>query len=832
MVVAHGTPSVDGDLDDAVWQTACFQSDFEQQAPAYGQPPSHPIRVAVAMDDDTLYVAARMFAANADELDDALTQRDDLSQAERFIVSIDPSNTKRIAYSFAVSVAGVRSDWVHTDDTQGARDYTWNPVWRARTKRYADGWSAELAMPLAQLRLPTQALTSWGIDFNWFIPHLPEDIFWRAIPHDKTAWASMFGSLVEVPPVTARLGLELLPYVATRLAVGEVAPAAPAHRVEKGIEAGLDAKLRPLPGLVVAATLNPDFGQVDVDPAFVNLTAYEVRLTEKRPFFVENNALFADSPLQFFYSRRIGALPRVLPTTSQGEAITAIDLPQSVRILGAVAAGGYVASRTQVAALAALTDETSADAIVGAGRRAVVVAPLTAWSAARVEQQLGNSVIGATATAVRRSLGGTDLAPLLPSSALGVGADANLRTEDRAYELTTYAGLTDVAGSHAAIATIANGSAHYFQRPDETYARLADSATHLAGWSAGVFGGKRAGAWQGDLGGYAESPRYEVNDLGRLQSADDTGLEASLEYLHTMPSTHIYQWNLGGSASQEWNFGGMRKPALIGASGGLTLAKFSTVRADATFFTPGTQDDLTRGGPRMAVGWASHADLGASTPSERRVQLSASLGVDESPTLARGVAASARLALRATPALRFDLAPSLTVAEDHRQYVGEVDGAGGGDQTFGRRYLFGHLRRAEAALELRATWSLSPDLVLTLYAQPFASVGRFDRIGELAATASADVRWYPTAAHGDGTRDIVDGAAQFSIAEPDYTVLSLRSTAVLKWELRPGSTLFVVWQQARGGGEAISHPLHSEIPSVFTQNAIHTLAIKFSYWFG
>lgn len=414
---AKGPIVVDGDLGEEAWQRACWIEDFEQQQPVYRAKPSHRIRMAVAIADETIYVAARMWSDGPEDLDDALTQRDDLSQAERIIVSVDPTNTKRTAYSFAVSVAGVRSDWLHTDDSQGARDQTWNPVWTAKTKVYTDGWSAELAMPLAQMRLPAEPLPSWGIDFNWYIPHRHEDVFWRAVSPDTTAWSSIFGALVDLPPIEDRFSVELLPYVASRVAVNEAHPAPPGHRFLAGFEAGLDAKLRPRSGLVISATINPDFGQVDVDLAFVNLSAFEVLLAEKRPFFVENKSIFANSLANLFYTRRIGALPRVLPSAD------AIDLPSAVRILGAVAFGGYLAERTQIAAISALTDETGADAIVAGHRVHVPIAPLASWNAVRLEQQLGKHVIGATATAVRRDVTDPAIAALLPKSAIAGSVD-------------------------------------------------------------------------------------------------------------------------------------------------------------------------------------------------------------------------------------------------------------------------------------------------------------------------------------------------------------------------------------------------------------------------
>jgi hypothetical protein len=825
---ARGTPTVDGRVDDEVWQHACWISDFEQKGPVYGAAPTHPLKVAVALDHDTLYVAARMWSAGPDDLDDALTERDVTDQAERFIVSIDPTHTRRLAYSFAVTARGVRADWLHTDDTEGDRDMSWNPVWVAKTQLLPDGWSAELAIPLSQVRLPREPAERWGINFNWYLPRRNEDVFWRAVPKDRTAWASYFGELVGLPPLHPGLNLELLPYVAARGSVNEAQVAPPMHRVLGGFEAGIDAKLRPLPGLTINATVNPDFAQVEADPAFVNLTAYEVQLEEKRPFFVENNSQFHNYEATYFYSRRIGGLPNRLP------AFDAIDLPTSVRILGAAAAGGYIAPRTSLVAVTAVTDRTSASAIVDSRRTDLVVSPLTWWSAARIEQQLDDtSVAGVTATFVQRALGGTGLEPLLDRTAFVTSANALLRTSDGVWELFPWIGLSGVFGSAASITAIEESSAHYFQRPDQSYLHVDTTAHRLLGWNGGAFVTKREGLWTGDAGVSLESPGWELNDLGVLHRADGIQLSGEFTRTQTVPTEHLYAWHAGASASQELTFGGQREPATLGASIGATRPSFWSTVVQVGGTTPGELPDLTRGGPLMHVGYATEATWNVSSPSGRTNQLNTHVVAQASPTLETGVHAQVTLSTRLASALRLDLTPSIEAVETQRQYLDTVTTAGGGTETYGARYIFGHLHRKEAAVQLRATLSLSPDLVITVFAQPFVSVGKYDQIGELTRAGGDQVRWYDLAVHGPGQRTVVDGTSAFALPEPNYAVASLRSTAVLRWEFRPGSTLYVAWQQDRGGVPvAVAQPLHGTVGSAFTQAAIHTLAIKLSYWFG
>ncbi|HEY3808018.1 MAG TPA: DUF5916 domain-containing protein [Kofleriaceae bacterium] len=830
--VARGTPAkIDGVLDDPVWQTACFARDFAEQQPRFGAKPMHPVQVAVAIDDTTLYIGARMWSAGPGDVDAALTQFDDTAGAERFIVSLDPSHTKRIAYSFALTAAGVRADWIHTDDSEGARDYSWNPVWIGKAKILPDGWSIEMAIPLSQLRLPREPAASWGIDFDWYVPRRSEDVFWIPVPLDKTGWASYFGELVDLPPVRPGVHLELLPYVSLRGQASEVPVRYPQTRALFGIEGGIDAKLRPTPSLAINATINPDFAQVDADPSFVNLTAYEVQLPELRPFFVENNSILTDTVAQFFYSRRIGGLPLRLPDYDQ------IALPEYTRILGAGALGGYLDSDTQIAALAAVSDSASAPAIGGNGQFGpLVVSPLTGWGVARIEHQIGASVIGAIATVVARAEGDTDLEPILPSTAITGGLDAKLRTPDRQWELVPYAGTSALFGSTAAIESTEEDSTHYYQRPDQPHVHLDDDAHHLLGWQGGVIADRRAGEWRPAVQVDAESPGYDLNDMGGLASADNASVQASLTRFVTTPTTHVFQWDAGLGAGQWWNFGGVRRPATLNAFADLTLSSFWHGGVGWTVNPPGTSDTLTRGGPLMTVDWQSNAYAYASTPDGRANQLSAQVNVYNSHDLTNGVVATTWLTWRPKPPLRLDVQPTVTLLTSARQYVDTVTtGDGSGGETYGSRYIFGRLDRREASVVLRATWALTPELVMTLYAQPFLSIGRYDQLGELTAAGSGNVRWYAQTSSDpiSALRTIVDGIDSFAIPEPNYTVASLRSTAVLRWELRPGSILYVVWQQQRGGTAApIAQPFHSATPEVLTEPGIHTIAVKLSYWFG
>jgi hypothetical protein len=825
LAAVTGAVTIDGALDDATWRGATWTDDFTDKEPTFGRAPAHPMRVALARDADALYVAARM-DSGADPVAAPLTRRDDTSQAERFIVSIDPYRTRRFAYSFAVTAAGTRADWIHTDDDEYARDASWNPVWSAAVRRDATGWSAELRIPLGQLRYPAGA-AAWGIDFNRYVPPTHEDVFWIAVPRDRTAWASWFGELRDTAALAPARRFELMPYAAAGVTVTE-APTGQLGRAAAPLgNLGADAKLGLGPGLTLDATINPDFGQVEADPAVVNLTAFEVRLPERRPFFVEGQTIFTTAVRSYFYSRRIGGLPRVTLDADE------VDAPAQARILGAAKLTGRAGARTNVGAIAAITGPVEA-AIVSAGTRgAARIAPTTAWGVARVERELGGAgaSIGASATAVGRALD-PELARQLVDTAVTGGLDVRLRPRGGAYELTADLGGSAIHGTPAAIATVAQASAHYFQRPDQPHVHLDPTAHTMAGWCADLGAARRAGPWQWAGSFTAESPGLELNDAGALMSADDLDGYAELHRVETVPGARLQSWRLGGGAAEGWNFGGVRKPASVWVDGAIALPSFAGARATATAQLPGLTDDLTRGGPLMAEGAGASLVVSANGVTNRPVTWTATGQVNWHETRARGGQVAATATFLPSQRLRLSITPRAVWQRVAQQYVTTVSDAGGGAATYGARYLFGALDQREIAAQLRVGLALTPDLAIDAYVEPFVSVGRFTGLGELAAARTHDVRRYASAARAAGSVAITDGAAGFAIDDPDFTTVSLRSTLVLRWELRPGSVLWAVWQSQRGEAQPGARWDAALAGRPFAVAGEHVLAVKLAWWFA
>ena len=802
--------ALDGRLDDAAWASATWISDFAQKEPAQDAPPTERTELALVFDDDALYVGARMHLAEADALDRPMTRRDDTTGAERIIVSFDPYRSRRNAYSFAVTAAGVRADWIHTDDAEFGRDHSWNPVWRAAVDVGEVAWTAEMRIPFSQLRFPDDPTPVWGVNFNRYVPRRNEDVFWIVVPKERTGWSSYFGELRGLPAGRRRLRLEVLPYLA-----GELRYASPALFAEGdpfadtatgAADAGVDLKLGVGPSLTLDATINPDFGQVEADPAVVALDAYEVTFPERRPFFVEGAQIFASQPRAYFYSRRIGAPPRVVPDAPW------VDQPEAARILGAAKLTGRIAPRTNVGAVAAVTAPTRATVADDAAgpTREELVAPLAGWGVLRLERELDEiaSIGGVTFTAVSRDVDGA-IAEALPRAAISGGADARLRLDQGRYEVFAAAGGSAVAGRPAAITAIQTSPAHYFQRPDADRDRLDEDATLLTGWHGDLRAARRAGAWRFDAFVGAESPGFELNDVGVLQSADDVEASLRVEHVETAPGRRVHGWSAHLADYEAWNFDGDHKPGFTEAGISITTVSFHELGASVALSRPGLSDDLTRGGPLMGTGWGTGGALRASNRDAGAVSWGGEVGWEYSQTAARGVGGGASLLWRVVDRLRLELSPRARVFSIEQQYVGTVDG----------RYVFAKLHYREAIAQLRAQLSLSPDLTIDGYAEAFASAGRHDRFGELPAPRA---RWIDR--YEPGMAPPVD--------DPDFTYLSLRSTLVLRWELRPGSVLFAVWQQDRSRGAPGAARLRDVGDDVFTAPGSQTVALKLSYWWS
>jgi hypothetical protein len=830
-------PVIDGRLDDPAWAAAPVIDDFVQKQPVEGAPPSERTEVRFLYDDHALYVGARMHKADPAAIQAPVSRRDQGGQAEHLWVHLDSWLDRRTAYAFGVTAAGTRLDRYYDADDEGAWDDAFDPVWVARVARDSAGWTAELRIPFSQLRFTARAAQTWGLNVSRLDPATREEVFWVAVPSQERGWASRFGILTGIEGIAPARRLELMPYVAASARL--TADPGAGNPFDDGSSGnarfGGDMKVGLGPGLTFEATVNPDFGQVEADPAEVNLSAFETFFPERRAFFIEGSQLLEGRGPSYFYSRRIGATPR---GPAAGDFV---DYPRTSTILGAGKLTGRIGSGTAVGALAALTRAEHArvyDAAQGTIGR-VRVAPLTGYGVFRAERQFGAdaSTAGVMATAVRRDVDGDDpLGALLHRQAYTGGADWNLRMKRGEYSLSGWAGWSWVEGDTLAILATQRSSARYFQRPDATHVRLDPSRSALGGLGGSLRVARNSGRpWLWSLYGSAHSPGFELNDAGAMGSADSFYGSGTLRYRETRPGRTFRSYDLGATLEGQTNTEGVRTFAAVRTDLSATWRNFWRTTVIGWVDLPSQSQTLTRGGPLMGTprAWQTILAFGNPTTSRIRFNFQGDAGGDElGYRMVRGYVSTSIIP---GPRWRMSVTPNYRVEHGRRQYFASLPGGPGA--TFGTRYVFAEIDRHTLSTQFRLNYLFTPDLSLEMYAEPFVASGRHHSFGELPAARATRLRVYGT----DGTTIVQDGArgpytvtdgeAELTLPYRDFNVRSFRSNAVLRWEWRPGSTLFLVWQQDRFDLERGGAPLgFTDLADVFAAPGDNTLALKVSYW--
>ena len=353
--VANGAIRVDGRLDDEAWQKAAPITDFIQKEPTEGVAPTDPMEVRLVYDEHALYIGARMVSSDR-RIQSPLGRRDNTDQTEHILIAFDTFLDRRTAIVFGVTAAGVRLDRFHSTDNEDSFDSGLDQVWRAETIVGTDQWTAELWIPFSQLRFNPEKDLHWGLNVQRFRPTLDEEDVWALIPPTVRAWSSRFGDLDGIADIRAPRRIEAMPYIAGASTIRDNRDPRNPFDDGKNLKGrvGADLKMGLGPNLTLEATINPDFGQVEADPAEVNLTAFETRFPEKRPFFLEGAQLFNIGHPNFYYSRRIGARPTA-PATDDF-----VDYPAASTILAAAKLTGRLPSKTSLAFLTAATDDESA----------------------------------------------------------------------------------------------------------------------------------------------------------------------------------------------------------------------------------------------------------------------------------------------------------------------------------------------------------------------------------------------------------------------------------------------------------------------------------------
>ena len=854
--VDAGRIQVDGVLDEAAWTGAAVADGFVQSQPAPGVAATEATEARVLYDGRAVYVGMRMH--DRGPVTTALGRRDNRLASDYASVVFDSYNDDRTAFQFEVNPSGVQRDFLFYDDVR--EDGSWDTVWDVATTTDADGWTAEFRIPLSQLRYATGAeIQEWGVQFTREIQRTGERMSWAPILPDVNGFVSRFGALTSLRGLESSRQLELLPYVASAVtrAPGDAAdPFYDGTALDPRV--GLDVKYGLTSDLTLTATVNPDFGQVEADPAQVNLGGFELFFREQRPFFVEGTDVFNMQPRRYFansrptllYTRRIGRSPqRTSFVTAEAETAAGAqgtvysDAPQQSTILGAAKVSGRV-GRFTVGVLSATTaseygrfqafDERGQP--VADGR--ALVEPLTTYLVGRTRATLGQNILGGLATVVARDTGDPAIDAMMPTLAAVGGVDIE-RPLGESWTLSGQIAGSVVTGSADAIAGVQTAFPRLYQRPDADHLTLDSTRTALSGLTGEINVLKTSGEhWITGFHGSLTTPGFDSNDLGFQSRADYVNTGGILLYQQTQPQGIFQRWQALSVLGAAWNTNGDRISTFLAGEAEATLRNFWRVEIDADVVPRFDDDRLTRGGPIARRDAGGSVSLEVETDSRKRVAAFGSTSYYGNELGRSGFDVGLGVEVRPSPSVTFSAQPSFGISRDPRQYVTAFDEPAA-TATFGRRYVFGDLDATTVSLETRLDWTFTPDLSLQLYARPFATRGAysafsdFDRPGAFRLPVFGVDQGTATVADDGSTRiDPGDGGAPFSVSR-DFTFRSLQGNAVMRWQYRPGSALFVVWQQQREGFESDGVlDVGRDVGGLFLDTPTNVFLVKLSYWLG
>ncbi len=806
---------LDGRLDEPVWTTASPITEFIQEDPDEGATATERTEFRVAYDDNVIYVGAILHDSNP--VTTRLVRRDAGNWDFDYIsVSLDSYHDHETAYQFTVNPSGSISDAVLSG---GEGDSSWDPVWEAATQVTESGWSTEMRIPFSQLRFRPAEEQVWGIEIKRNIHRNQEQVTFPFIPTLERGGASRFAHLDGIEGLEPGRKLELLPYLAAR---GEyLQPEEPqgidfVDPFRRGsdyfAEVGLDLKYRLASNVTLDATVNPDFGQVELDPSVINLTAFETRYEERRPFFVEGGNIFqfgeggpggsTGRAPQLFYSRRIGRSPSgaVLPEAVFSDAASATTILGAAKVTGKVGDGWSLGILEAVTAQETLT-YSDADNIVNES----VIEPAANYLVGRMRRQIrgGETRFGLFATAVNRKLAGTGMDNRLHAAAYSGGADFAHEWSGRMYRISSTFTASHVEGDSVAITRTQRSSTRYYQRPDADH--LDPGATSLSGYYGMVDVAKQAGAFVGKLSLAAASPGYEVNDLGFQSASDRIIMDTHFQYNQPHPGRIFRAWDLRWSPDAVWNYQGKRVFAALNQNFVWQLLNYWEGGIRVSYNPPYDDDRLTRGGPLART--PSRLSMNLNFSSDGRRDTVGRLNYQWVKDDAGGWSSDIGLNLTANPSegLSIQLGPNLNRRYESAQYVTSVRDPLAGS-TYGSRYVFGGLDQTTVSIDARVSVTFTPTLSLQLYAEPFISTGDYRPLKELERPRTFGFLEYGrdigTVSPGLGGDLLIDPdgdgpAEQFEVSDRDFSYRSLLGNAVLRWEWTQGSTVYLVWQQSR-----------------------------------
>jgi len=772
---------LDGHLDDGPWDKAQAGGGFKVWEPDRGTLPTEETVFKVAYDETAMYFGVACLEKDPSKVTARLSRRDRFSNSDIVSVYIDPYLDHTTGYNFKVNPLGVLLDGYMYND--GDRDDNWDAVWDAQTCRDKDGWYVEMKIPFSAIRYRTADSMTWGLEVYRYMHGRGEDTAWVTWDRAAKGFVSRWGQLTGIHGVPSPRQLEIMPYVVGRTT--DPAQNGP-EKIDKFENVGADLKYGVTADLALNATVQPDFGQVEADPAVLNLSPFETFYDEKRPFFIEGSRLFQHPDFNLFYSRRIGT----------GD-------PNS-RIRYAAKLTGKAAGNTNIAALVASADITGhgqAHNLLKNGDR------LSRYFVGRFGRQFhgGLQRFSLMGTATMNTANRDRFGDFASREAYTSGIDFDLFSKGRVYNIQGSVVSSIIDPEASASDSTVNGAKNY-------------------GSGGSLDLRKVGGNWRYGMNGRWESARLDINDLGYLSSPDEMGFSGFVTNIYD-PQGKSKTWNNGNlnlnlwknwlyagrtgydvnTGQPVWSYGPGHKQWMGGeVNGWMQLRDYREWWWGTNYQTEGTRRYETRGGPLIREPATYGGWMGVKTDTRKAFVLRLEGNHYRDTSLNHDTNGEIEVQWNQSSAVNHDLVASFHNRKDDTQYLATVDVAShpGAQGIGGLSYLFGRIHQQTASLTLRTNLLFSRDKSLEVYAQPYITVGNYSEVRELIRPDSYDFIHYmgPSV----NPRDF------------DFSYTAVNWNVVYRWEYRPGSTIYLVWTQGRNQFDERS--FHAAAPGSFNND--------------
>lgn len=839
-------PKIDGKLDDELWQTKGQWSEkFSQVIPFERVHTASWTRMKIFYDHENIYIGVYCKDEHPETMNAFIGNRDDNSNGDLISIAFDTYHDYRVASEFNINLGGNKTDLTVTDKL--SVNLSWNAVWEGKTHiNMADSsWTAELRIPFSQLRYTQKNQDGiWGLHVRRIIRKNNEVQNWSLIPIKNNGHVFSFGEMHGMTDLPKPRGIEILPHVLTKYTRDPKIENSPFQKGSKGtISGGLDLKAA-INDFTMDVTINPDYGQVELDPSVMNLSAYETFYDEKRPFFLEGRHILEfdnNEGGMMFYSRRIGAMPTYRPKNIDNNTNFS-STPSYIPILGALKLTGTNKNGVTVGLLESITAQTSSKVSRDGIGSKEVTEPLTNYTVARVQKNWeGNTLLGAMVTSVNRKLGNQEhLKELMIENAFTTGIDFTQYFANRLYYIDAKGMFSTINGSPEAILNTKMNATHYYHRESGSgYLNLDPDKNSLLGTGGYVKVGKKGNAqWNYSQTFSWSSPGFDLNDVGYLRESDYKANESEIAFRKTDPWGPFRFAGINLTQKNVWNYGGRptNNNVAIRFRSLTTKHRFETDIKE-TFSWNTVDSRRLRGGPDIRYNPNMKTELLFSTDRAKKTMFKLNyIGQHFFNQETSYNTINPSLTLRLGNHVLMTGQLNYAQNTDDLQYVNTITSSDWSNQT---AYLMGRMKQETYGFTLNFQTNITPDLSIQYYGSPFTSVAKYDKFKLAADTRASryDDRFTAFQSHeiteqGDQYH-VEQGSNKMTFKNPNFSFNEFRSNLVARWEYLPGSTMHFVWEHNRSGQDARYYSgWGNNLDHMFGLPATNTFMLKINYWFN